>query len=236
MELNFFLRNYNQPLIVKSSIQYAFVFDMDGVLVDSNPYHKIALNQFCAKHGYHLTDTDLLNKVYGRTNKEWLTNLFGKLSEAKLNEYAEEKEALYRALFEKDIKPVKGLISFLDRLDKYNIARAIGTSAPQSNVDFTLSKTHSEKYFSTILKDADIEHSKPHPEIYLKAAARLGFAPANCMVVEDSLSGVKAGKAAGAKVVGITTTHTKEELFETDYVIDDFEGIDPIELIKILFR
>jgi HAD superfamily hydrolase (TIGR01509 family) len=214
---------------------HAFIFDMDGVLIDSNPYHKIALNQFCAKHGHHLTDEQLLNKVYGRTNKEWLTNLFGPLPEATVHAYAEEKEAFYRQLFEHDIKPVKGLLPFLDLLDKYNIARAIGTSAPQSNVAFTLSKTHTEKYFSTILKDSDIEHSKPNPEIYIKAAERLGFPSANCIVFEDSLSGVKAGKASGAKVVGITTTHTKEELFETDFVIDDFVGLDPLVLIKELF-
>ncbi len=214
---------------------YAFIFDMDGVLVDSNPFHKIALNQFCAKYGEQLTDEQLLNKVYGRTNKEWLTNLFGKLPDEKIQEYAEEKETLYRKLFEADIKPVKGLISFLDLLDKYAIPRAIGTSAPQSNVDFTLTKTHTGKYFSTILKDSDIEHSKPNPEIYLKAAERLGFAPEKCIVFEDSLSGVKAGKASGAKVVGITTTHTRKELFETNCVIDDFEGLDPRELIQKVF-
>ena len=131
---------------------HAFIFDMDGVLIDSNPYHKIALNQFCAKHGHYLTDEQLLNKVYGRTNKEWLTNLFGPLPEATIHAYAEEKEALYRQLLEHDIKPVNGLLPFLDLLDKYDIARAIGTSAPQSNVAFTLSKTHTERYFSTILK------------------------------------------------------------------------------------
>jgi HAD superfamily hydrolase (TIGR01509 family) len=201
---------------------------MDGVLVDSNPYHKIALNEFCGRYGYHLTDEQLLNKVYGRTNKEWLTNLFGKLTE--------EKEAIYRTLFEGDIKPVKGLISFLDLLDYHKIPRAIGTSAPQSNVDFTLSKTNIAKYFETILKDSDIEHSKPNPEIYIKAAERLGFAPEKCIVFEDSLSGVKAGKASGAKVVGITTTHSKEELVETDFVIEDFEGLNPRALIETLFR
>jgi HAD superfamily hydrolase (TIGR01509 family) len=209
---------------------------MDGVLVDSNPYHKIALNEFCGRYGYHLTDEQLLTKVYGRTNKEWLTNLFGKLPEEKLHFFAEEKEEIYRKLFEKDIKPVKGLISFLDKLDAYKIPRAIGTSAPQSNVDFTLSKTNTWKYFSTILKDSDIEHSKPNPEIYIKAANRLGFEPKNCIVFEDSLSGVKAGKASGAKVVGITTTHSKEELFETDFVIADFVNLDPIELIEKIFN
>jgi HAD superfamily hydrolase (TIGR01509 family) len=209
---------------------------MDGVLVDSNPYHKIALNQFCEKHGYHLTDEQLLNKVSGRTNKEWLTNLCGNLTDDQLTKYANDKEALYRNLYKSEIKPMKGLIGFLDLLNKHNIARAIGTSAPQSNVEFTLSATGTEKYFPIILNDSDIQHSKPNPEIYLKAAQRLGFDPSNCIVFEDSLSGVKAGKASGAKMVGITTTHSKSELRETDFVIDNFEDLDPLELIQIVFR
>ena len=103
--------------------EHAIIFDMDGVIVDSNPYHKIALNQFCAKHGYHLTEDDLRSKIYGRTNKEWITTLFGNLPSDQLLRYGEEKEALYRELFEKDIKPVDGLIDFLNLLDEYDIPR-----------------------------------------------------------------------------------------------------------------
>ena len=95
--------------------EHAFIFDMDGVIVDSNPYHKIALKQFCEKHGRPLTEEQLINKIYGRTNKEWIANLFGNLSPEKLTEYAAEKEALYRNLFEKDIRPVKGLVRFLEK-------------------------------------------------------------------------------------------------------------------------
>ena len=117
--------------------EHAIIFDMDGVIVDSNPYHKIALNQFCAKHGYHLTEDDLRSKIYGRTNKEWITTLFGNLPSDQLLRYGEEKEALYRELFEKDIKPVDGLIDFLNLLDEYNIPRAIGTFAPAALADST---------------------------------------------------------------------------------------------------
>ncbi|MFM8834086.1 MAG: HAD family hydrolase [Cytophagales bacterium] len=79
------------------------------------------------------------------------------------------------------------------------------------------------------------EHGKPHPEIYLKCAAALGYAPENCIVFEDSLSGVAAGRASGAKVVGVATTHTFDELHETDFVITDFTGLDTGTLLKRLF-
>jgi len=205
--------------------KFAIIFDMDGVIVDSNPYHKVALKQFCKKYGFELTDEQLLKNIYGRTNREWLTNLMGTLPEEKILAYAEEKEGLYRQIFANDIKPVKGLIAFLDQLDQHQIARAIGTSAPQSNVEFTLSKTHTSNYFNLILSDTSITHSKPHPEIYLKAAQALGLPNSRCIVVEDSLSGVEAGKAAGSKVIGITTTHSPKELSHTDLVIEDFEEL-----------
>ncbi len=212
---------------------FAVIFDMDGVIVDSNPFHKIALQQFCAKYGHALTEAQLREKIYGRTNKEWITNVFGVLPEGQLQQFAEEKEQLYRELFKNDIQPVKGLISFLDLLDQYNVARAIGTSAPQSNVDFTLSKTGTGKYFNTILNDTFVTHGKPHPEIYLKAAQALGLPNAQCIVIEDSLSGVEAGKAAGSKVIGITTTHSADELRHTDLVISDFTELT-IEHLRLL--
>ena len=214
---------------------HAFIFDMDGVIVDSNPYHKIALQQFCARHGYPLTEDQLLTRIYGRTNKEWLAQLFGQLSPSQLAVYGEEKESLFRALFEKDIRPVKGLISFLEALDTGGIPRAIGTSAPRSNVDFTLSRTGTGRFFSVILDESFVTRGKPDPEIYLSVAKALNLPPQRCIVIEDSLSGVAAGKAAGAKVIGITTTHTKGELASTDMVIDDFEGLEPQNVLRMLF-
>ncbi len=222
-------------LINNSMNSIAFLFDMDGVLIDSNPYHKIALKQFCKKHGYDLDEEQLREKIYGRTNRDWIVNVFGNLSEEQLRAYADEKEKLFRQLYAHDVQPLKGLIPFLDLLNKNSFKRAIGTSAPRANVDFTLSSTGMTPYFDTILDESFVTKGKPDPEIYLKAAAALGFDPANCIVLEDSLSGVAAGKAAGCKVVGISTTHTVQELAESDFVMADFEGITPLQLIKELF-
>lgn len=215
-------------------MEYAFIFDMDGVIVDSNPTHKIALKQFCKAHGYDLSENDLREKIYGRTNRDWLLNLFGQLDDETIRRYADEKEALFRSLYS-DIKPLDGLISFLDALDTLKINRAIATSAPRANVDFTLEKTNTERYFGTILDDSFVTEGKPNPQIYLKTAQAMGFDPAKCIVFEDSLSGVKAGKNAGCKVVGITTTHSHEELAETDFIIEDFVGLDPKLLISRLY-
>src|SRR5688572_14542954 len=215
-------------------MEYAFIFDMDGVLVDSNPTHKIALKQFCKEHGYDLSETDLREKIYGRTNRDWLLNLFGNLDDSTIRKYADEKESLFRSIYH-NIKPLNGLIPFLETLDTLKIKRAIATSAPRANVDFTLEKTSTAHYFTTILDDSFVTEGKPNPQIYLKTAQALGFNPAKCIVFEDSLSGVKSGKRAGSKVVGVTTTHTPEELHEADYIITDFSGLDPRLLISRLF-
>lgn len=213
----------------------AFIFDMDGVIVDSNPFHKIALKQFCKKYGFDLSEEQLKEKIYGRTNKDWLANVFGNLGEKKLREYADEKEALFRELYKNDITLVGGIRDFLKKLDEQQIPRAIATSAPRDNVDFTLSKTGTGQYFKTILDESFVSIGKPDPQIYLKTAAALNFDPARCIVFEDSLSGVKAGKSAGCKVIGITTTHHRQELSETDLVIDNFVDLDPSTLIHQLF-
>ncbi len=214
---------------------FAVIFDMDGVIIDSNPFHKISLRQFCAQHGYHLSDEELLNKIYGRTNNDWIRNLFGDLPKERILELGEEKEALFRELYKNEIKPLAGLESFLKLLEARKITKAIGTSAPRSNVDFCLAATRLEKYFETILDQSDVEHGKPNPEIYLKVANRIGFAPKQCIVFEDSLSGVEAAQRAGSKVVGVTTTHSREELSHTDFVIDDFTGLTPEKLFKEVY-
>lgn len=215
---------------------FAVIFDMDGVIIDSNPFHKISLRQFCEKYGYHLSDEELVNRIYGRTNKEWITNLFGPLSHDELIRYEEEKEGLFRELFKNDIKALDGLNQFLHQLKEKHIPVAIGTSAPRSNVDYVLAHTKLEKYFSVILDESHVEHGKPNPEIYLKVADRLGFEPARCIVFEDSLSGVESARRAGAKVVGVATTHSADELSHTDLVIADFNTLTPENLFEQVFR
>jgi beta-phosphoglucomutase len=215
--------------------KFAFLFDMDGVIVDSNPAHKIALRQFCMKYGRDLSEEQLREKIYGRTNKDWIPVVFGEVTQEQLQRYADEKERLFRDIYKSSIQPVPGLVAFLQKLQEARIPTAIATSAPRANVDFTLTHTGTREFFETILDESFVSRGKPDPEIYLKTAAAIGFAPMDCIVLEDSLSGVKSGKAAGCKVVAITTTHSAEELYEADAIIGDFVGLEPTELISRLF-
>lgn len=215
---------------------YAVIFDMDGVIVDTNPYHKISLRQFCERYGYQLSDEELVNRVYGRTNNEWIRNLFGPLPKDRILELGEEKEALFREIYKEVIQPLPGLESFLQQLQQHEVPVAIGTSAPRSNVDFVLQGTRLTSYFPVILDQSDVEHGKPNPEIYLKVAARLKMPPEHCLVFEDSLSGVESAQRTGARVVGVTTTHTHAELAHTDYSIDNFLNLSVPELFEKVFE
>lgn len=214
---------------------FGVIFDLDGVIVDSNPTHTVALRQFCAQHGHQLSDEELKAKIYGRANKDWLPDIFGdRMTASEYKQLAEEKEALFRQLFAPIIKPLNGLVAFLERLAQQHIPRAVASSAPPENVDYVLEKTGTKKYFEIILNENSIRKGKPDPEIYLKTARLLQLPPAQCAVFEDAWSGIRAARAAGCKVIGVTTTHTREE-FEsvTDLVIANFEEIEPEDLRRL---
>ncbi|HLR26231.1 MAG TPA: HAD family phosphatase [Fodinibius sp.] len=200
----------------------AVIFDMDGVIVNSNPAHKKAIQQFCKNHNQEVTQTFLENRLYGRMNAEWIPELFGTIETHRLTELANEKEQLFRDIFSPQDHIVDGIIDFMDSLHKQGITMAVATSAPTENADYILNTLSIKHYFRAILDDSHVDTGKPDPEIYLKAAHALNKKTENCIVFEDSVSGVKAGRAAGCTVIGLTTTHTKKELGDCSVFIDNF--------------
>ena len=218
--------------------EFAVIFDMDGVLVDSNPMHKKSIEKFTAEHDVELSEQELKEKVYGRNNREWIPYLFHDedMAPERVKKYADQKEEMFREMYRSTIELLPGLRDFLDGLRAARVSYAIATSAPRANVDFTLDQTGITRYFTTILHEAHFDKGKPDPEIYLNTAAALRFDPARCIVFEDSLAGVASGCRAGCKVVGITTTQTAEELKEKGAVatFPDFRNITPALLEKYL--
>jgi len=215
--------------------KFAVIFDMDGVIVDSNPYHKEAWLQFAEKHNVELKEEEVPEKIFGKTNTNALRDVFGKDFTPEENEQlGEEKEAIYRDLHAKDLEPITGLRDFLKMLKQHEIPTAVATNAPLSNVEFIMEKTGLRKYFDVVIDAGEVENGKPDPEIYLKSAEKLGMPAEQCIVMEDSVPGVEAGVRAGMKVVGITTTHSKDELDKTDLVIDEYEELTYERLAALL--
>ncbi|MDZ7717687.1 MAG: HAD family phosphatase [Balneolaceae bacterium] len=215
----------------------AALFDMDGVIVHTNPYHKKAFKIFLDKHDISISDQELKDHVYGRTNAEIFPFIFGdKYTPEKGKQWADEKESIFRDLYRNDVEPVSGLIDFLDELKRREIKAAVGTSAPIENLDFIMDSLNLRHYFDVFLHSADVSEGKPNPEIYLKAADRLEIEPECCVVFEDSVAGVKAGLNADMKVVGVATTHTPEEFNGAHIVIKDFEEMTIERLFQLFER
>ena len=205
----------------------AVLFDMDGVIVDNNVYHRKAWQQFLHRHGFELSDEEYNRRISGRGNSELIRMLFGdNLSDEEVRILEEEKEQLFRDLYEHHLRPLNGLRDFLKLLRKAGIKLAVGTSAPVSNMDFILDGLGIRDCFHTTIHQGMIERGKPDPQIYQICMDKLGVLPEESLVFEDTLSGIKAGLSAGAVVVGITTTHNSEELKGTGTLFNIADYLD----------
>ncbi len=206
--------------------KFAVIFDMDGVIVDNYAFHQQAWSVFCANHGISWKD-DFRSRIFGSTNKEHFRAFFGReLLDTEIDRYEIEKEQIYRELYRSHIKPVEGLEKFLEQVKEKLIPLALATSSPRVNVDFVLSQTGLRGYFPLILDATSVIHGKPDPEVYLKTAKMLHFETSLCIVIEDSIPGIKAAKAAGMRVIGISTSLKKDELTEADLIIEDFNELN----------
>lgn len=203
----------------------AVIFDMDGVLVDNKKYHLDAWQLFLRKHGIEVSYDEIVS-TFGNTNREILKHFFGNtLTEEQIELWSYEKEYLYRVLFQKEIVPAPGLVNLLNILKHNNIPLAIATSAPPANANFVVDNTQIREFFSYIVDETMVKRGKPDPELYLKAADRLGMNPADCIVFEDSLAGIASAQNAGMKVIAITTTFPYEKIFHANRVINHFDEV-----------
>jgi len=213
------------------------IFDMDGVLVDNSPVHLEAFQIMAARYGIIIPD-GRFSSLFGRGNADIIGAVFPPemVERYGVEALAKEKEAVYREIYAPAIKPVDGLEKFLETLHKARIACAVGSSGPAANVEFVLSKCGIEKYFDVRISGDMVTRCKPDPEIFLTAAARLGLAPSRCVVFEDAVAGITAARSAGAKVVALTTSLTKQEIeseTEPDLIVKDFTLLSAEKVLSL---
>jgi len=184
----------------------ALIFDMDGVVIDSNPVHREVWAAFNRRYGIETTQA-MLERMYGKRNDEIIRDFFGDgLTDEEVARRGKAKERLYRETIAGRVEPmlVPGLKAFLE--EHRGARMALATNAEPDNVAAVLDEGGIRPYFQVVLDGHQVERPKPDPEIYRLAAQRLGVAEANCIVFEDSTSGVEAAHKAGMRVVGILTT------------------------------
>ena len=221
-------------------VEYGFIFDMDGVVIDSNPYHKIAWESFLDGQGYAYDDQTFEKMLSGRTGPTSLKLLFGDdLSEELLEQYLEEVDGKYQSILRnmEKVTPIAGVHDFISRVKNGRHRLALATSAPPLNIEMGLEKLDMKETFEIIIGKVDVSEGKPHPEVYQKAVDKLGLPKENCIVFEDSLAGIQSALAAGLPVVGIASAHSKEELLEegVSMVVDDFRDLQ-LETVLELIR
>lgn len=202
----------------------ALLFDMDGVLVANTSFHVVAWQAYATKLGRSLSQQEIV-RLLGFTNAGYLAYILGREpSKEEVREAVREKESLYRDLFRPHLHAPEGLIPLLQTARAEGVRCAVVTSGPVENVDFVLDGLRIRPFFDLLVHGASVVHPKPAPDCYLLAAQRLGIAPIDCVVVEDAVAGIQAGKAAGMRVCAITTSNPHVVLKETgaDWVIDRF--------------
>jgi len=209
------------------------IFDMDGVIVDNNTYHFLAWQKLGEKYGIEITADYYKDKMNGRTIRELIRTVFKDVPADQVDHLGEEKESTYRDLYKDLITPNTGLIELLEMARSEGVPMVVGTSAPLANVEFTIDRLNLRDYFVDILDERAVTLGKPNPEIYLKCAKAIGLPPEDCIVFEDAVSGIIAGKSAGAKVVGLATSHSRDEL-DADLVIDNFVGFGMKQIHEVL--
>lgn len=206
----------------------AVIFDMDGVIADTNPTHDVAWRQFLERYNIFPTDEDLRNNMYGKHNSHILGYFLQRtLTSEEILRLQYEKEALFRELYAPIVEPVAGLIPFLKDLKAHGVKTGIATSAPYENLEMMVNQLPIlGRVMESMMSERDVTQHKPQPEVYLKSAVNLGISPAKCVVFEDSISGVKAGLAAGMKVVGVTTSYLPDELPPCHAYIKDYSHLN----------
>jgi len=215
--------------------EIAVIFDMDGVICHTNPYHSIAFREFFSVRDLAPSDEDFAQHMFGKSNSYILSHFLQRPIEGEeLLQLEEEKEGLFRKIYEPHVSPITGIVDFITDLKINGTAIGVATSAPMANLDLIFSKVALRSKLGSILASEDVKKHKPDPEVYLSSAINLGVLPEQCVVFEDSFSGVTAALNAGMRVVGVLTSHTKEELPPCNMYISDYSAIS-YETIKNLF-
>ncbi|GMQ30428.1 HAD family phosphatase [Algoriphagus confluentis] len=213
----------------------AVIFDMDGVICHTNPYHSQAFRIFFEKRDLFPTEDEFQVHMYGKNNGYILSHFLGREIKGEELEYLEfEKESLFREIYQHHVAPISGFMPFFHGLKDSGFKLGVATSAPFANLELIGGKLDLFPYLHSALASEHVKKHKPDPEVYLKTAKNMELEPSDCVVFEDSFSGVTAAKNAGMKVVGVLSSHTVSQLPICDLYIENYLELRPEDVISML--
>lgn len=196
------------------------IFDMDGVLIDSEPLYRELNGKLFHRLGFSLTDEEYAAFV-GTTDEKMLSDLKERfLLEHSLDELNLIREEIHMSFFKSAVLyPMEHLLELLEWAKKKKLKLAVASSTDEKFVFLILEKIGILDYFQTVVCGNHINQSKPAPDIFLKAATQLDLKPQECVVIEDSSNGVKAGKRAEMYVIGFQSDDGSQDLSESNMLI-----------------
>ena len=192
----------------------AIIFDLDGTLVDSLPYHHESWRIFFKNNNIEENDFNEIYRNYkGGGTLELMSSVFGDTyTKDELEKMSDDKEVIFRDIYRSKIFPINGLRKFLDNLKKNNILLSIGSNAIRKNVLMTIKELGITNYFSSIICGDEVSKGKPDPEMYIKTLSNLKVNKNECIIFEDSIEGITAAKNANIKAIGVTSSQSSETL------------------------
>lgn len=211
--------------------KWAAIFDWDGVILDSSKHHEESWERLAKEEGKILPEGHFL-RGFGRRNVEIMRDLLQWSDDLQeIQRLSLRKEELYREVVEDwGIQSLPGVRTWLERLEQAGVPCVIGSSTEQKNVRLGLRLLGLESFFQTAVTAEHVQRGKPAPDVFLQAAEKVGIDPRRCVVFEDAPSGVEAARAAGMKVVGVTTTHPGGHLEGVDREVARLDELKTSEL------
>jgi len=215
----------------------AFIFDMDGTIVDNMLVHNQTWQTVLADEGVQIDIDEFNRQTTGKKTPEILRLYLGeKATGAEIARISEKKEAIYRQVFRPYLRAIAGLPGFLEQTRRLHIPVGLATSAGKVNIEYILSGTGLKAYFDVLVSGEEVTLGKPDPEIFLIAARRLGISPQHCLVFEDSLLGIEAACRAGMLSIAITTSIPAGDFAGRCSVLEmagDFTNLHPAQVIHL---
>ncbi len=211
------------------------LFDWDGVIIDSSRQHEESWERLAVEEKRELPPDHFI-KGFGKKNEWIIPELLAWTKDAaEIRRLSLRKEALYReVVVERGLEPLPGVRPFLERLRDAGIPTCVGSSTHRENITTILHVLGFEDFFERMVTSEDVAHGKPHPDVFLQAAEKIGRPPRHCVVFEDAWAGIEAARAAGAKVVGVATTHPPEMLEgRVDRVVQRLDELTVDDLLRL---
>lgn len=209
----------------------AVIFDMDGVLIDSEGDYLEWIIGYAKKRGYDIPK-EILKKTIGLSSSmiaDFFMDLMGENAGKKFWYEFVEESYTYPFDYQKALNP--GVKTLLQKLREHRILTGLASASDPKDIEMMLCANDLEKYFDVVLSGADFVESKPNPEIYLAAAEKLGVLPEACMIIEDSEYGIESGKAAGSTVIAVEDNRFGFEQNRADYLVRNLEEVWDILLV-----